>query len=100
MGEPPEEGIRREVLEETGLRVSVVKSLGTRSYILSDRGSDDKALVTFLLKVNGKSEIKLSEEHDKYRWVSESELSDVFSEGDLMGSIVHDYFASIHSLGE
>ena len=75
----------------------MVKNLGTRSYVLSDAGRNDKVLMTFLLKVNGKSEIKLSKEHDRYRWVSESELGDVFGEGDLMGRVVHDYFTSNHS---
>ncbi len=92
-GETPEEGIRREVLEETGLRAVVVRSLGTRGYALSDSGEEDKALVVFLLRTTARK-VRLSKEHDEYRWVSESSLTEVFGEGDLIGMILRDYFTS------
>ena len=95
-GESPEAGIKREVSEETGLRVSVVKGLGTRSYVLSDSGRKDKLLVTFLLKAeDDKSEITLSEEHDEYHWVSSSDLDDVFGPQNLMKEIVREYFKTV-----
>ena len=92
-GETPEDGIVREVLEETGLRAVVVTSLGTRSYGLSDSGTKDKALVVFLLRATTRR-VRLSKEHDEYRWVSESSLREVFGKRDLMGVILSDYFSS------
>lgn len=93
LGETPEDGIRREVLEETGLRAVVVRSLGTRGYVLSNSGKKDKALVVFLLRTTTRR-VRLSKEHDEYRWVSESSLREVFGKRDLMGVILSDYFSS------
>jgi len=95
-GEAPEDGIVREVLEETGLQVSAVRSMGTRSYVLSDTGTNDKLLISFILKVEeGVFDVTLSEEHDFFRWVSDSDLDEIFEEGDLMGRIIHEYFSSV-----
>ena len=100
-GESPEEGIGREMLEETGLRTLIVRKLGSRSYVLNPRsGERDKTLVVFLLRTTGRnSKIALSEEHDGYRWVSDSDLGEVFGPHDLMRSVIHDYFSSVSSLG-
>lgn len=99
-GESPEEGIGREVLEETGLRTSIVRKLGSRSYILNSRsGEHDKTLVVFVLRVDGGSKITLSEEHDGYRWVSNSDLEKVFGPHDLMRNVIHDYFSPVSSRG-
>lgn len=93
-GESPEDGIRREVLEETGLRASVVRSLGERSY-LPGSGAEDKTLIVYLLRsVSDNFRITLSEEHDEYRWVEDSDLGKVFGQGDLMGNVIHEYFMS------
>ena len=91
-GEVPDEGIIREVFEETGLRTSVVRKLGTRNYVLSGSGKNDKALVVYLLQVHGESEVILSREHDEYRWISDPELAAIFRPDDLMRIIIHDYF--------
>jgi 8-oxo-dGTP diphosphatase len=93
-GEPPEEAIIREVLEETGLDASIVRKLGTRNYILSDSGEKDKTMVVYLLKVRGNLDITLSNEHDEYRWVSDSGLDGIFGRSDLMRDIIHEYFAT------
>lgn len=93
-GESPVKGIRREVLEETGLRTSVVRKLGTRSYLQSNPTKKDKTLVTYLLKVEGDFRITLSKEHDEYRWVPDSDLKDIFGPSDLMRRVIHEYFTS------
>src|SRR5574340_196679 len=53
-GESPEDGISREVLEGTGLRTSVVRRLGERSY-LPGSGAEDKTLIVYLLRPAGDS---------------------------------------------
>ncbi len=85
-----------EVLEETGLRASVVRTIGSRSYLLDpDSGKQDKILIVYVLRVTeGGFKITLSEEHDEYRWVSDSELGGIFGSGDLMRNIIHEYFIS------
>ncbi|MGP8125785.1 MAG: NUDIX domain-containing protein [Nitrososphaerales archaeon] len=95
-GESPDEGIGREVLEETGLHTTIVKTLGSRGYILDpDSGKRDKILIVYLLRVaKGGFRITLSKEHDEYRWVSDSDLGGIFGSGDLMRSVIHEYFTS------
>jgi 8-oxo-dGTP pyrophosphatase MutT (NUDIX family) len=98
--ESPEEGVKREVLEETGLHTSIVRRLGSRSYLLDpDSGEQDKTMVVFLLRVEHEGlRITLSEEHDEYRWVSDSDLGGIFGSDDLMRSVIHEYFISDSSL--
>ena len=93
-GESPDEGIRREALEKTGLHTTIVRTLGSRSYLVDPHsGRQDKTLIVYLLKVtDGKFGISLSKEHDKYRWVSDLDLGEIFGSGDLMRGIIHEYF--------
>jgi 8-oxo-dGTP diphosphatase len=95
-GESPEEGIKREVSEETGLRTSIVRRLGSRSYLRDpDSGENDKTMIVFLLRVDdGGLGITLSREHDEYRWVSDADLGGIFGPDDLMRSVIHEYFVS------
>lgn len=93
--ETPEEGVVREALEETGLRTKVVRSLGSRSYQLDpDSERLGKVMNVYLLKATGELRIRLSDEHDAYRWVSDSDLAEVFGANDLMRSVIHQYFES------
>lgn len=64
-GESAEETLKREVLEETGLFVYQEKILDTWDYI----GKDYQITgIIYLCKVD-KIDIKLSDEHDEYKWV-------------------------------
>jgi isopentenyl-diphosphate delta-isomerase type 1 len=91
--ESSEEGIIREVREETGMETVVVRSLGSRSYLQNPHsGKHDKTMIVFLLRVAGGLNIHLSSEHDAFRWVVESDLDGVFSPNDLMGSVIREYF--------
>ena len=91
--ESPEEGIVREVFEETGLRATIVRPLGSMNYLMDpDSGKRDKIMRVYLLKVAGNTEVHLSGEHDEYRWVSDVELDGIFGPDDLMGKVVHQYF--------
>ena len=93
--ESPEEAILREVREETGLETEIVLSLGSRSYVLNpDSGKRDKIMMVYLLRDSGDQEVSLSDEHDSFRWVSDSELGEVFGPDDLMKNVVQDYFRS------
>lgn len=70
-GEPPDDALRREIEEETGLRVVVDGMLGERVVEL-----DDHRLVYRVLRgrVAG-GVLQLSGEHDGHEWVPAGELS-------------------------
>jgi 8-oxo-dGTP diphosphatase len=94
-GEPPEEGIVREVLEETGLHVRVVQILGSKNYMLNpDTGERNKVMIVYLLRSIGSLECRLSSEHDEFRWVPVSEVDKIFGPNDLMGDVIRLYFES------
>ena len=101
-GELPEDGVIREVREETGLTTSVVRILSVRPYT-DGLGGNRPILIVFLLRLkDDQGQVRLSEEHDEYRWVERSELDSVFREGqhlqtsdpDLIRGIIQEYFES------
>ncbi len=103
-GETVEEALHREVVEETGWRISVVLGLvGEYGY----RGNDgiDRVESDFLVRVDGDlSRPRLEEgKHTEYRWLAEHEL-DVLDEhrdvnDGLIRRIAEDGFATLHTIG-
>lgn len=62
--------LKREVFEETGLKVKVLKYIDKYEY-LADEGRRKSTQHNFLCKMDPPNQkVKLSKEHDKYRWVS------------------------------
>ncbi|MFX0014427.1 MAG: NUDIX domain-containing protein [Promethearchaeota archaeon] len=68
--ETPEETLRREVNEETGIRsFEVVKPIDVSHYFRGGETADNEMIViTFWCKTSS-NKIILSPEHDDYRWV-------------------------------
>jgi len=65
-----EKCLKREVKEETGLDVDIIKFIDQYEYI-ADHGTRKSTQFNFLCKMsNPKQKVKLSNEHDQYRWVS------------------------------
>ncbi|MGB5351425.1 MAG: NUDIX domain-containing protein [Polyangiales bacterium] len=71
-GEDPIAAARREVLEETGLRV-VIRSRPVTAYAALRCGEPMTVIVFAAEHEDG--EVRLSEEHDAYRWCELGELS-------------------------
>jgi len=72
-GENPEKGLEREVLEETGLKVDVIKPVSVFHEILNGRGN--VFIAHICKKVSG--EVRLSHEHTEFKWVTKEELSKI-----------------------
>jgi 8-oxo-dGTP diphosphatase len=66
-GETPEETLGREVLEEVGLEVEIIKPLDTWSFFKDE--NTQIVGVTYLCKA-ASSEVILSEEHVDFAWVT------------------------------
>lgn len=74
-GEDPVIALEREFLEETNLKIKVGEPLRTFAYV-SDEGQRHSVEIVFRVSlVSDPSEIKLSEDHDEYKWVPSSEVS-------------------------
>jgi 8-oxo-dGTP diphosphatase len=64
-GEEFEQGLLREVAEETGLRVSLERVLGAAEY----ESTTTKVAYLILAGLVESGEVRLSSEHDEYIWV-------------------------------
>jgi 8-oxo-dGTP pyrophosphatase MutT (NUDIX family) len=71
VGEDTIKCLKREVKEETGLDVTPVKYIDKFVY-LADKGKRKTTCYNFLCKMdNPDQKIKLSKEHDDYKWIGE-----------------------------
>jgi 8-oxo-dGTP diphosphatase len=81
-GEGFDEAIRRELTEEIGFLGSFRKGdvLGVQKW--GDEGYDgpDKILIYFSVEAESVTEIKLSPEHDSFRWVGLNDMEEAASE--------------------
>ncbi|RLE45947.1 hypothetical protein DRJ22_03230 [Candidatus Woesearchaeota archaeon] len=76
-GESPQDAVIREFFEETNIRVSIVDIIRVFSYV-SDDNSKHTVEIVFLVKaLSNVSDIRLSEEHDDFRWISLDELNNL-----------------------
>ena len=66
-GESAKEAVIREVHEETGLRISPIRLLDTWDYIMEDWQITG---IIYLCAIAGGDAITLSDEHDKYEWLT------------------------------
>ena len=70
-GEEKEEALKREVKEETGLDVHIIRPIYNTTIKYSHIG--ELNLTTFLCSTT-KNEIKLSHEHSEFKWITKEEL--------------------------
>ena len=70
-GEKPEEALRREIREELGMEVKIVRTLPVTDANLSDGKSF--RLHIFVCKI-GQGPLKMDKEHVEHRWVTPAEL--------------------------
>jgi len=83
-GEEPEEGLKREVMEETGLELkNIIRPLDARTVFKND----EKQIVriTFLCEADG--DVKLSGEHTEHDWFDLKDLN-VELKDDALGDVL------------
>lgn len=92
-GEPFLDGLRREVLEETGLQVEIGKPLYVGEWFPVIKDVPNHIVAIFFVCKPLTDEITLSEEHDDYRWVDEATMQslDIMSPED---TVLETYFAT------
>jgi len=67
--------VERELKEETGLDVSVIKPLNTLNYTWeSESEIKDATQINFLTKLTGEPNVKLSDEHQNFAWIKPNEV--------------------------
>jgi 8-oxo-dGTP diphosphatase len=68
-GEAWQDGLQREVMEETGLTVTIGEPLYVGEWRPVIRDVPHQIIAVFMLCRAGSSTVKLSDEHDAYEWV-------------------------------
>lgn len=69
-GEPFLDGLRREVMEETGLEVEVGEPIYVGEWFPVIKGVQNQIVAVFFSCTPLTDGIRLSEEHDDYKWVT------------------------------
>lgn len=73
-GETPQEGLLREIKEECGLEIEIIKLVAVNTYFIKDI---QRIEITFLCKAMNPAEIKLSHEHSDYKWLKITEVNKI-----------------------
>lgn len=73
-GELPEDALKREIKEETGLDIKVIRPLIVWSFL--KYSNKQNIGITFLCEAAGDS-VKISSEHDAYKWLSKEEFETI-----------------------
>ena len=69
------DGVKREVMEETGLNVEVGDPIGVFDFKVEKEDEiRDVTQISFLVTPIGGVEVKLSHEHQKFAWITEKEI--------------------------
>lgn len=74
--EPILHALRREVMEESGLEVEVVKVLGTGESFQTIKGDDAHVVRIYYLAKLVRGEVRLSQDHDAFEWVDPRDPGD------------------------
>ena len=75
-GESFTDGLNREVKEETGLEVSPLNPLYVGEWYPIIKNVPHQIIAIFILCKTKNQEVKLSQEHDRYKWIDPAKRSD------------------------
>jgi 8-oxo-dGTP diphosphatase len=88
--EDPIEGLKREIMEETGIEVNVKHPLTTFSFMMEHEGVDKHTVeIIYLCGIDRDQEVRLSEEHSAFKWVYPEELA-TLGTTEFMGNLIQD----------
>jgi 8-oxo-dGTP pyrophosphatase MutT (NUDIX family) len=73
--EKSKDALVREVKEEVGLDIEIISPVDVFEFkVEKENEIKDSTQISFLCKLVGKPEIKLSNEHQNFAWISENEI--------------------------
>jgi 8-oxo-dGTP diphosphatase len=94
-GESAEEAVKREIKEETGISVKVIKPYSTFSYTSGD-GQRHTIDIQFIVNLDGNNEIFISDAHDAYKWITVDEI-DELKISDKMKKVIRGGFKEVNN---
>lgn len=75
IGENFEQGLKREVMEETGLEVEIVDPLYVGEWRPIIKNVQNQIVAVFFVCKPTSGDVRLSTEHDDYRWIKPEEYA-------------------------
>ncbi len=82
-GEGFEDALRREVAEEVGVEIQIEFIVGTTHFYRGEAKPENELIgVTYCCSITDPGAIRLSAEHDAYRWVSAAQADDMLTADD------------------
>lgn len=69
MGEPFMDALKREVMEETGLEIEVVRPIFVGEWFPVIKGVKNQIVAIFYICKPLSTDVRLSEEHDAFAWI-------------------------------
>lgn len=77
-GEELQDGLKREIKEETGLIVETIKPVAVNTYPMEKEDEKIQRIeITFLCRITGTDTVLLSDEHTEYKWITKSEVNSI-----------------------
>src|SRR3990167_4523495 len=73
-GETPQQSVKREIREECGIDIEVIKPIAANTYFL---GELQRIEITFLCKSIDPRKVKLSPEHSNYKWLGVKDIGGI-----------------------
>lgn len=71
--EEPEDGLKREIKEETGLEVEIIKPISIFHIFRGEKTAENELVGIMYWCRTNTEEVKVSEEHSGYRWITAGE---------------------------
>ncbi len=98
--ETSENGLLREVKEETGLDVKIIMPFFVFDYLIEKpEETRDSTQINFLVESTGDYKVKLSPEHQNFAWISKDEI-DKYELSATTKEVIKKAFELIHKLNE
>ncbi|NTW22179.1 NUDIX domain-containing protein [Candidatus Falkowbacteria bacterium] len=85
--EEPEVGLRREVMEETGADIEIIKPISIFHIFRGERIAENELVgIMYWCKTNT-DDIRISEEHSDWRWVTPEEAREMVTKQSMLEDI-------------
>jgi len=85
--EEPEDGLRREVMEETGIEVEIVKPISVFHIFRGEKTAENELVgIMFWCKTDTEN-VQISDEHSDFRWVTPDEAAGIVKKPSMQEDI-------------
>lgn len=85
--ESPREGLNREIMEEAGIEVEVIKPISTFHIFRGEKTAENELIGIMHWCKTDSEEIKLSEEHSEYMWVTAKKALEIIKKPSMQEDI-------------